>query len=111
MNLTFAVLAMGAFGVAGTSKVTGAPDTRETADHLGFSPGEFRFIGLIELIGVLGVTAGLFITGIGVASAITLLLLMAGAVASHLICGDGLRGVLLPTLAATVLTGYLITLS
>ncbi|MEU8243930.1 DoxX family protein [Actinoplanes missouriensis] len=111
MNFTFAILAMGAFGVSGTSKVSGAPDTRQTAGHLGFSPGEFRFIGLIELIGVLGVTAGLFVTGVGVASAITLLLLMAGAVASHLICGDGLRGALLPALAATVLTGYLITLT
>ncbi|BBH68209.1 hypothetical protein ACTI_48940 [Actinoplanes sp. OR16] len=102
---------MGAFGVSGTAKVTGAPDTRLAADHLGMSRGEFRFIGVIELLGVLGVTTGLFVTGIGVATAITLLLLMAGAVSMHLLSGDGLRGSLLPLLAATVLTGYLMTLT
>ncbi|MEU4690303.1 DoxX family protein [Actinoplanes sp. NPDC023714] len=111
MNFTFALMAMGAFGVSGTAKVTGAPDTRVAAGHLGMSPGEFRFIGVIELLGVLGVTAGLFVTGVGVAAALTLLLLMAGAVGMHLLSGDGLRGAILPMLAATVLTGYLVTLA
>jgi uncharacterized membrane protein YphA (DoxX/SURF4 family) len=111
VNFTFALLAMGAFGVSGTAKLAGAPDTRATAGHLGMSPDEFRFIGALELLGVAGVVIGLFVTGIGVATAITLLLLMTGAILMHLLSGDGLRGSILPVLAASVLTGYLLTLS
>ncbi|WP_433833900.1 DoxX family protein [Actinoplanes sp. CA-015351] len=109
--VTFAVLTMGAFGVSGTAKVTAVPDTRSTAVRLGFSPGEFRAIGVLELLGVVGVLAGLFITGIGVASAIVLLLLMTGATAMHLLSGDGLFGTILPVLAAALLSAYLITLT
>lgn len=46
--------------------------------------GAFRVIGLLELAGAVGLVSGLWLWPLGVTAAVALLLLLVGAVLSHL---------------------------
>lgn len=77
-------------GAAGAAKVVAVPDMRARADHLGFSVGNYRAIGALELAGVVGLAVGLAWAPIGVAAAVGLIAMMVGAVVCHLRAGDRL---------------------
>jgi hypothetical protein len=78
------------FAFASAIKLFGVPRSLAIRDHLGVSPALWRVIGLLELAGVVGVLVGLAWAPIGVAAAVGLALLSAGAVASHVRASDGL---------------------
>ena len=83
-----AVLLAIAFLAAGGAKIAALPLMRESANHLGIPYTAYRGIGVLEIAGVLGLAVGFANTGIGVAAAIALFLLLIGAIGSHLRSGD-----------------------
>jgi len=80
-----------AFAAAGAAKLAAVPAMRARAAHVGFSVAAYRRIGILEILGVLGLLAGALVPVIGAVAAVGLLLLLGGAVLTHLRSGDGPR--------------------
>ncbi len=83
MVVLAALLAVG-FGIIGFAKVAALKPMREAAARGGFSVEAYRGIGLLEIAGAAGVLLGLVVRPIGWLAAIGLLLLLTGAVVTHL---------------------------
>jgi len=98
------------FTLLGAGKALALPSMAERASHTGFTVGGYRVIGLLELAGVAGLFLGWAVTGIGVAAAVGLLLLLAGAVVTHLRVGDRLAGAAPAMVSAALVAAYLIVL-
>lgn len=77
-----------AFAGSGVTKATGRPQMVAGLGRLGVSPGLTRTIGGLELAAVAGLLIGLAVAWLGVAAALGLALLMAGAISYHLRAGD-----------------------
>jgi uncharacterized membrane protein YphA (DoxX/SURF4 family) len=77
-----------AFLGAGLAKITAQTMMVEVAGHLGFTLNQYKLIGGSEVLGSLGLLLGLAFAPLGMAAAIGLILLMAGAVHFHLRAGD-----------------------
>lgn len=60
----------------------------EEAAHLGLPTGGYRLVGVAELAGAVGLVVGLFWAPPGIAAAGGLVLLMIGALVTHLRVGD-----------------------
>jgi hypothetical protein len=58
------------------------------ADHLHFSRNAYKGIGALELLAAVGLLVGLAVWPLGVAAGAGLVLLMIGAVITHLRVGD-----------------------
>ena len=91
------------FAVTGGQKVAGVKSARDNADHLHFSHNASKGIGVLELLAAVGLLAGLAVWPLGVAAAAGLLLLMIGAVTSHIRAGDTIK-IFGPALALGVLS-------
>ncbi len=88
--ITGLILAVG-FGMAGLAKVTSQPMIMEAAEHLGFTPNQYRMIGAAELAGAIGVILGLLsddLEWLGLLPAAGLLLTGIGAFYFHGKAGD-----------------------
>ncbi|MET9030051.1 DoxX family protein [Nocardia sp. NPDC004168] len=94
----------------GTAKVAAVAAMRERAAHLGYSTTAYRGIGAVELLAAGGVLLGPVRPAIGRAAVAGLVLLMTGAVASHLRNGDGTTEIAPAAGAAAVATAYVATL-
>jgi hypothetical protein len=81
------VLAIAFLG-AGSIKVIGTKTSIEMRDHVAVGAPLWEVIGALELAAATGLVAGLFIPVLGVAAAIGLSLLLAGAVVAHLRVDD-----------------------
>ncbi|MER7209327.1 DoxX family protein [Streptosporangium sp. NPDC000239] len=92
-----------AFAGAGFPKASGKEEMAAQLGRLGVSAGFMRVIGALEIIGAVGLIAGLWVGALGVAAAIGLALLMAGAVATHVKARDAAKGSL-PSLVLLVLS-------
>ena len=79
-----------AFTAFGSAKVAAVPSMRARAAHVGFSTAAYRGIGVLEVLGAAGILAGVYDERLAVAAAAGLVLLLAGAVTTHLRNGDGL---------------------
>ena len=77
-----------AFFVSGGMKVAGAKQSLQIRDQLRVAAGLWVLIGALELAGATGLLVGLWVPAIGVAAAVGLGLLMAGAIGAHLRAGD-----------------------
>ena len=86
-----AALLIVAFAALGTAKIAAVPAMRARAEHVGFSVAAYRRIGLLEVLAVAGLLVGAFIPVIGALAAVGLLMLLGGALVTHLRNGDGLR--------------------
>ncbi|MGW4714187.1 DoxX family protein [Nocardia sp. NPDC004260] len=73
----------------GTAKLAAVAAMRKRAEHLGYSMDSYRGIGAVEIVAAGGVVLGLVRPSIGMAAGTGLVLLMAGAIVSHLRNGDG----------------------
>lgn len=94
MNTTTTLLAgvlVLAFGALGAAKLVPVPAMRERAHHVGFSVAAYRRIGTLEVLAALGILLGAAVPVIGVLAATGLVLLLAGAVVTHLRNGDGIK--------------------
>jgi hypothetical protein len=110
MTLTtiLAVLLVLAFAALGTAKVAAVPAMRARAEHVGFSVAGYRRIGLLELLAVLGLIVGAFVPAIGAMAAVGLLLLLGGAVVTHLRNGDGPREIAPALVLGLATLGYVL---
>lgn len=110
--LVAATVALAAvFGLLGVAKAAAAPPMRDRAEHLGYSVGAFRVVGLLELAGAVGLVVGLAWTPLTLLAAAGLVILLVGAVLSHARAGDPVAlmvpalVVAVATIALAVLTG------
>lgn len=111
MNATtiLAVTLAAAFVALGTAKLLALPSMQTRAAHVGFSVGAYRRIGALEVAGAIGLLAGAYVPLLGTLAALGLLLLLAGAVITHLRNGDGIKEVA-PALVLAILLGVLVVL-
>lgn len=81
------VLTLVVFTGSGIVKIVGAKMSLEQRDELSVSPGLWRTIGVLELLGVLGVLGawlGIVPTELGQAAAVGFILLILGAIVTRL---------------------------
>ncbi|WP_405729025.1 DoxX family protein [Streptomyces sp. NBC_00028] len=116
MFITTAILAVllaVGFAAAAIPKILANAEAAANAEHVGFSVGAFRIIGLLEFAGAVGVLIGLLWAPLGVAAATGLILVSIGGLVSHLRVKDGPKAfapvVLFGVLAAAVLVLRLAT--
>ena len=98
--IVLSVLLAVEFTATGMMKVLETRTARDNAAHLGISLRLSRLIGIAELAAVAGLLGGLAFRPLGVVTAATVILLMIGAVWSHLKAGD--KG---PAALPAVITG------
>lgn len=79
------------FALASLPKVSAADNMVAELARLGVSTGLVRLIGALEFLGAAGLVIGLWIGPLGIAAAAGLVLLMAGAVISHLKAHDSAK--------------------
>jgi hypothetical protein len=93
MNTTtiLATLLIVAFAALGSAKLAAVPAMRSRAEHVGFTVAAYRRIGALEIAGVLGVILGTVFPVVGALAGTGLLLLLGGAVLTHLRNGDGAK--------------------
>lgn len=109
LYITAALVAAGFTG-AGSAKLAKAPAMVARADHVGLSAKAYQLIGAAEIAGALGVLGGLWLTPLGYAAGGCLLLLMAGALVTHIQVRDQ-PAALLPAVAFAVVTAaYVVSL-
>jgi DoxX-like family len=110
LSITLAVLITLVFALLGAAKVLALPRMRELATEAGFSVDAYRRIGLLEVAGAIGIALGPAVPPIGVLAAAGLLALLAGAVATHLRHGGGIREIAPALVCALLVAGYLAAL-
>jgi ABC-type Fe3+-siderophore transport system permease subunit len=111
MNTTTTILAallVAAFALLGSAKLAALPAMRSRAEHVGFSVSAYRRIGALELLGVAGLLVGVAVPVVGVLAGVGLLLLMGGAVTTHVRHGDGPKEVAPAAVLGAVAVGYLV---
>ena len=90
-TVVVAVVLAVAFTASGASKLANTPRTVDMADHLHIPRDRYRLIGVPELAGGAGVLIGLWVVPLGVAAGSGLVILLGGAVATHLRANDTLN--------------------
>ena len=111
MNTTMTILAallVVAFAMLGSAKLAALPAMRSRAEHVGFSVDAYRRIGALEILGVAGVLVGAAVPAIGAAAGVGLVLLLAGAILTHLRNGDGPKEIAPALVLGAVAVGYVI---
>ncbi|WP_062993218.1 DoxX family protein [Nocardia anaemiae] len=94
----------------GAAKVLAVAPMRQNAAHLRYSVTAFRGIGVLAIAGALGVLVGMMWWPLGAAAGIGLVLLMIGAVISHMKVGDGVAEYV-PAIGVGVLAlAYVVTM-
>lgn len=91
-----------AFLAIGSAKIAAVPQMRERAAHLGFGVSAYRRIGAVEVAGAIGLFVGFVFPVIGIAAALGFVLLLGGAVLTHVRAGDNTKE-LAPALAVGVI--------
>ena len=103
-----AALLIIAFAATGTAKLAAVPAMRARAEHVGFSVAAYRRIGLLEILAVLGLLIGAFIPLVGALAALGLLMLLGGALITHLRNGDGVREIAPAVVLGLATVAYLV---
>lgn len=88
VTIILTVLAALLFIGAGMAKIGARPAMVASAEHLGLSVKAYKLIGALEVLGAIGVLAGLVWRPFGVVASVGLLLLMLGAVSFHVHAKD-----------------------
>ena len=110
ISLVLATLVAVIFLAAGAAKILALPSMRAAAGHAGFSVDAYRRIGVLEVAGAAGVLVGLIHPLLGGLASIGLLILLAGAVVTHLRNHDGPREVAPAVVSVVLVAGYLAAL-
>lgn len=98
------------FVTLGTAKVAAVQPMRARAAGVGFSTAAYRRIGLLEIAGAIGVLLGSIEPLIGALAGAGLLLLLLGAVVTHLRHGDGPRQFAPAVVCGLLVAAYLVAL-
>ena len=110
MSLASTVLAIALaafFAVLGSGKVLAVPSMRQRATDVGYTANAYRAIGALELAGAAGLLLGIAVAAIGTAAGVGLLLLLAGALTTHLRNHDKPAKVAPAAIAAALVAAYL----
>lgn len=99
------------FASFGAGKLPAVASMRRRAEQLGYSTAAYRGIGAVEVAAAGGVLLGHVYPSIGVAAGGGLVLLMAGAIASHLRNNDGPKEIAPAAVSAVVAVTYVVTLA
>jgi hypothetical protein len=110
VSVVLAALIAAIFTALGAAKVLAVPPMQTRAAHAGLSVAAYRRIGLLEVAGAAGVLIGLIRPLLGGMASVGLLLLLAGAVVTHLRNHDGPREVAPAVVCAVLVSGYLAAL-
>lgn len=94
---------------SGIPKIIGTAQTVEEASHLGVPRIGYTIIGSLELAAAVALLAGIAVAPLGIAAAAGLVLMMAGAVASHTRVGDPFAAIA-PALIVGVASAITLTL-
>jgi len=92
----------------GGAKVLRLQPMRERAAHVGFTTDEYRRIGALELLAAAGFGIGIVVPVIGVLAACGLLLLLGGAITTHLSAEDGPAEIAPAAAVAVLVSAYLV---
>ena len=107
MGIVLAVV----FASLGVAKIARTPSMRARAGHVGFSTESYQLIGAAEVLGAVGVAAGLVYAPVGYVAGAGLLVLLAGAVGAHLRTGDRAADLGPAVLFAAGTAAYLLALA
>ena len=108
--IVLSVLGAAVFFLFGAAKLFALAPMRERAAHAGFSVGAYRGIGALEIAGAAGLLLGLAVPVLGILAAVGLLLLLAGALVTHVRNRDGIRDLVPALVCAVLVAGYLVAL-
>src|SRR5208282_2357817 len=95
----------------GAAKILALAPMRERAAHVGFSTAAYRRIGALEVAGAIGLLIGLIEPLIGALAGAGLVLLLGGALLTHLRTGDRVREFAPAVVAGLLVATYLAVLS
>jgi uncharacterized membrane protein YkgB len=90
----------------GVGKVTGQPAMRESAQHFAIQWEHYRSLGVVEIAAAVGVVAGLWLNGLGLAAGVGVTALMVGAVLFHLRFGDPAKRTVAALVALAAAAAY-----
>jgi hypothetical protein len=82
-TIVLSVLLAAAFLGSGAAKLAAAKQSIEIRDRLGVGAGLWRGIGALEVAAAVGLAVGLPVPALGIAAAAGLVLLLIGAIATH----------------------------
>jgi len=108
--IVLSVLAAVLFFLFGAAKVFALAPMRERAAHAGFSVTAYRGIGALEVAGAAGLLLGLAVPVLGALAGAGLLLLLAGALVTHVRNHDRGRDLVPALVCAALVAGYLVAL-
>ena len=108
MIIVLTIALVGCFSMLGLAKVAGAAGMLARAAHVGLTGASYKRIGALELLAAVGLSLGLVEPRIGLAAAVGLVLLLAGACVTHLRNGDGPREIAPAVVMTAVLVSYLV---
>ncbi|WP_432074115.1 DoxX family protein [Streptomyces wuyuanensis] len=111
LSATLACLIMVIFALLGAAKILALGPMPELAAHAGFTTASYRVIGALELAGAIGVALGPVLPLLGELAGLGLLMLLAGAVTTHVRKGDGLPKLVPATVSAALVAWYLVLLA
>ncbi|MEU6668046.1 DoxX family protein [Streptomyces sp. NPDC046727] len=98
------------FALLGAAKILALGPVPELAAHAGFTTAAYRVIGTLELAGAIGMALGPVVPLCGDLAGIGLLMLLAGAVTTHVRKGDGPAKLLPAVTCAALVAWYLVLL-
>ncbi|MGV9362278.1 MULTISPECIES: DoxX family protein [unclassified Amycolatopsis] len=108
--IVLSVLVAAVFVLFGAAKLFALAPMRERAAHAGFSVTAYRGIGVLEIAGAAGLLLGLTVPVLGALAGAGLLLLLAGAVVTHVRNHDRGRDLVPALVCAVLVAGYLVAL-
>lgn len=108
--IVLSVLVAAVFVLFGAAKLFALAPMRERAAHAGFSVSAYRGIGALEIGGAAGVLIGLSVPLLGALAGAGLLLLLAGALVTHVRNHDRGRDLVPALVCAVLVAGYLVAL-
>ena len=107
MFTALSVLLAAACLIPAVAKLRSHPKMLASASHFAIPWPRYRLIGVAELAAAAGVLAGLLWTGLGVAAATGMVLLLAGALVTHRRAGDSLTHAAPAAVAVALSLAYL----
>ena len=99
------------FTLLGTAKILAVPPMRHLAGEVGLSVDAYRRLGVLEVAGAVGVAVGLAVPLLGGLAATGLLLLLAGALTTHIRLGHRPQKYAPAIVCALLVAGYLAALA
>ena len=108
--IVLSVLVAAVFLLVGAAKLFALAPMRERAAHAGFSVTAYRGIGALEVAAAAGLLLGLAVPVLGALAGAGLLLLLAGALVTHVRNRDRGRDIVPAVVCAVLVAGYLVAL-